>query len=600
MRKSLRLGLLVSALALVGALGAPYLIDSGSLRTTLAEQLSTALGQTVAVERLQVKFVPTASVRLTNVQTAFDDRPESVLKVGRIHMELSWRALLRGKLAVRRLSIETLDLNPVLLVHLRRFGGDPEAATAHQGLNIPLQDVQLSGVTWTADGDRRFGPFTATLTWDKGLRPNRIDIAQEDGRLRALLLQNPDGIEVRVAAKDWIVPLDRPIELSRLQIRGLYRDNGIEIFQARLQLPDGGLRFSGPITWDTHWRIDANLNAERVNLSTLLPALGLPTFPGRIEGECSLSAEAPGLAALLRRPGLDCQLAYSQGETTSNLTIKTVPANDGVTYTLGARNLLMPIGPPMYFEMLEAQGWLDAKHLQIQTARIEGYGGNLESQGTLTWDPQWQINVDARSESIRLAPLLKVFQKRSLDGKLESRCTGTFKAAELSALLGRPDMQCDFNILEGEIYDADLERAANLLKTGSSGSGSTPFDRLRGQLQLKGDAARFSGLQLHSTVLEATGNLTVDAQDNLAGELSVGLKNTAGVVSVPLLVEGTVGAPLIRPTTSAMAGGAAGTLLLGPGLGTAVGVKMGEALQKARGWFKSQGNRNAPEAAADD
>lgn len=595
MRKILRLSLSVVTLALVAALSAPVLIDKGALRYALSEQLTTALGQTVVIEQLGAQFFPTASIHLIGVQTAFDDRPDSRLKVGRISIELSWRALLRGKITVRRLSIETLDLNPVLFSHLRRFSGGPASATADKDLNIRLQGVQLSGVTWVADNNRRLGPFAATLIWDQGLRPSRIEISQDDGGLQAVLLPNADAIEFNLEANDWTVPLERPIAITRLQIRGRYHDNGIEIFKAGLEHPDGRLQIAGPITWSPHWRIGAKLSAQQVNLSTLMPALGLPSVPGVVEGDCRLSAEAPAAQTLLRRPAIDCELRYSQGGTSSDVTFRTTPAGDDIAYVLNASDLLFPVGPPLFFATVSAHGKFDEQRLRIETARFQGYNGDVEAQAEITWAPQWRIVFEAKSRGVRLAPLLAVFQKRSLDGTLVSRCKGTLKGAEFSGLLAQPDVNCHFNIIEGEIYDADLERAANLLKTGPTGRGSTPFDRLRGQLHLKQEAARFSGLQLHSKVLEATGGLTVDDQNKLDGELSVGLKNTAGVVSVPLLVEGSVTDPVIRPTTSAMAGGAAGTLLLGPGLGTAVGVKVGEVFQKATSWFKPKDDPSTPD-----
>ncbi|MNC99072.1 hypothetical protein D3C83_172330 [compost metagenome] len=44
---------------------------------------------------------------------------------------------------------------------------------------------------------------------------------------------------------------------------------------------------------------------------------------------------------------------------------------------------------------------------------------------------------------------------------------------------------------------------------------------------------------------------------------------------VPLNVSGTVDSPVVVPTGAAVAGAAAGTAILGPGVGTSVGVKIG-------------------------
>ena len=73
MRKSVRLGLSFLALAALGALAGPFVLDAETLRRALIDQLSTALGRPVTIERLQIKFLPTPSVRLATVKTAFAD-----------------------------------------------------------------------------------------------------------------------------------------------------------------------------------------------------------------------------------------------------------------------------------------------------------------------------------------------------------------------------------------------------------------------------------------------------------------------------------------------------------------------------------------------
>ncbi len=71
-----------------------------------------------------------------------------------------------------------------------------------------------------------------------------------------------------------------------------------------------------------------------------------------------------------------------------------------------------------------------------------------------------------------------------------------------------------------------------------------------------------------------------DRLDNLTGEVDVGLRGVAAVVGIPVRVAGTVDEPQLRPTTAALAGAAAGTVILGPGLGTVVGVKAGQAVKR--------------------
>jgi hypothetical protein len=62
--------------------------------------------------------------------------------------------------------------------------------------------------------------------------------------------------------------------------------------------------------------------------------------------------------------------------------------------------------------------------------------------------------------------------------------------------------------------------------------------------------------------------------------VNVEMTGTASLVSVPLDVSGTLQSPVLFPNIAALTGAAVGTGLMGPGFGTGVGVKAGEALDK--------------------
>ena len=69
----------------------------------------------------------------------------------------------------------------------------------------------------------------------------------------------------------------------------------------------------------------------------------------------------------------------------------------------------------------------------------------------------------------------------------------------------------------------------------------------------------------------------------LSGQVDVAVKGTSGLVSTPLALSGTVQNPSLYPSKMALAGAAAGTALLGPGLGTTVGLKAARMTQKLFG-----------------
>jgi hypothetical protein len=69
----------------------------------------------------------------------------------------------------------------------------------------------------------------------------------------------------------------------------------------------------------------------------------------------------------------------------------------------------------------------------------------------------------------------------------------------------------------------------------------------------------------------------------LSGQLTTSAKAFGRTLAIPLTVGGTLDAPMLLPNTTALAGAAAGTLVLGPGVGTAAGAKLGGIVERLLG-----------------
>jgi hypothetical protein len=88
-----------------------------------------------------------------------------------------------------------------------------------------------------------------------------------------------------------------------------------------------------------------------------------------------------------------------------------------------------------------------------------------------------------------------------------------------------------------------------------------------------------------SGLLSAKGDVSINAQEKLDGSGEVALKQSVGLVSVPVIVSGTVNQPVVLPSKAALAGAALGTAVLGPGLGTSLGSKAGSAMSGLKDLF---------------
>jgi hypothetical protein len=137
----------------------------------------------------------------------------------------------------------------------------------------------------------------------------------------------------------------------------------------------------------------------------------------------------------------------------------------------------------------------------------------------------------------------------------------------------------------GVLYGLDLVKIASLLIKQTPKGGQTQFDTFTGQLAVSGKRYQLKRLQVSSGLISAKGDVKIDEQEKLDGKGDVEIKQSVGLVSVPMVVSGTLQNPLVYPSKAALAGAAVGTAILGPGLGTSLGSKAGSAVEGLKDLF---------------
>ncbi len=137
-----------------------------------------------------------------------------------------------------------------------------------------------------------------------------------------------------------------------------------------------------------------------------------------------------------------------------------------------------------------------------------------------------------------------------------------------------------FNIQHGTLYRIDLAKAARSLSREGVRGGDTRFDDLSGKLDLGGNEYRFADLKVTSGLQNGSGNVNVAADKTVTGNINVALRGSVGLLNAPLEVVGTIDDPVVGLKRSALAGAAIVTAVLGPGLGTTLGIKASELVEK--------------------
>src|SRR5690606_17179953 len=135
--------------------------------------------------------------------------------------------------------------------------------------------------------------------------------------------------------------------------------------------------------------------------------------------------------------------------------------------------------------------------------------------------------------------------------------------------------QTRFTVRDAVVQGLDLARAVQTV--GLSRGGITRLDTLAGQVSTSGQSVHVTRLVATSGALSANGNVAISPSRALSGRVTVDLQRSGGTLGVPLAVGGTVDAPTVTLTRSAVLGAALGTLVA-PGAGTAAGAAAGDRI----------------------
>lgn len=291
-------------------------------------------------------------------------------------------------------------------------------------------------------------------------------------------------------------------------------------------------------------------------------------------------------------PELDADISLTAGNkpesarittTDGKLRIDLIPEDARQLITLSARSWTLPAGPAFLIDELTGQMVLTGKTLTIEKLDANLYGGKLHADAVLDWQNNWQLNGKLHVDGLELSKPVGLMSKSTqLSGKLTA--DGSYKAAAKTAgkLLDQLLANFKFNVQDGVLEGVDLAKAATLLVTKGTSGGQTQFDTLSGLLNVSGKQYHLRNLLVVSGLLKASGDVKIKADKSLDGVVKVEIKKGATLAAVPLQVSGTTDKPMVFPTKAALAGAAAGTAILGPGVGTSLGM---QAAEKMKGLF---------------
>jgi uncharacterized protein involved in outer membrane biogenesis len=270
-------------------------------------------------------------------------------------------------------------------------------------------------------------------------------------------------------------------------------------------------------------------------------------------------------------PG-DASIATQDGKF--KVLIKPDPS--GYLIDATAKSWTLPVEPALVFDALTIKGVATLKDANLSEVSARLYGGTATGKMTIHWQKGIQIGGNLDVSQLELKQVASMLSPGAhVSGKLDAKPVFTASAASADQLMNALRLETLFSVQNGVLHGVDIQKAAtSLVKQGTSG-GETRFEHMSGHLAMEHGSYQFTQLKIASGALAADGNVNISVQKELSGRINAQVAALGSSANVPLNVAGTLDTPYLYPTGGTMAGAAVGTVILGPGLGTSVGAKVG-------------------------
>ncbi len=258
------------------------------------------------------------------------------------------------------------------------------------------------------------------------------------------------------------------------------------------------------------------------------------------------------------------------------LKVALKPTGKNFSLDVQANGWRPPAGPPILFDELLIKGTATLNDANFTDIRAKMYGGTVTGKFVVGWQDGLQAKGAYTVTTVELRDLVPLFSPETkLSGRLTAKPVFSASAPQADQLMKVLRLDTPFDIRDGVLQGIDIQKAATSLLTKDS-SGQTRFETLTGHFAMDRGTQRITNLKVASGSLAADGNVTIAPNKVLSGRINAQINaGSLAAATVPLNISGTVDAPRALPTGASVAGAVAGTAILGPGVGTAVGAKVG-------------------------
>jgi hypothetical protein len=554
-----------------------YLTPLDAYVPRVEQALAKRLDEPVRIGRITLAALPLPHLELHDVHLG----EREAIAAQSVDIELDMPSLLIERRAVvRRIFVRDGAAHLEAVRKLAEVFADPSAVSA----GIAVRELDLSGMSLQAAGIV-LGPLEGKLAFGQTGRLQSAWLAMDERKMTVNLVPMPERrLYMEIQAREWTPPRLQQFpwlaewRMDSLQLESVLSERDFIALKFAADARGISLAGSGKVEFADGWRVKANVTGANAPLERVMALLGNPAeLTGTLsaKGRVSATAKVPG-------------------------ELKEHLAFDGEVHASGvSARIAAGFRQPFVFDEISARVDAGPGHLMLSGLQAKLYGGGLT--GEMGIDRRKAVlEADLAANGIAMRPLVEALTNEvlvtgAMDGsaKLSMHLGGFERFPENMRSSG------NFHMRNGTLTKVDLVQAASNPGEIYTRGGATRFDDLTGLFKVDAAGYHFRKVKISSGSLNAEGNVDISPSWQLKGMLEADVKGTAGLVSMPMAVSGTVSDPVVRPSGSALAGAAVGTAILGPGLGTAVGIRIGGFLNKlfGRNEDKNNGKQAAPAVA---
>ena len=411
----------------------------------------------------------------------------------------------------------------------------------------------------------KLGPLEGKLEFAPDSTLSRAQFPLSGQGVTAIVRPQPGNtFSIEAQATAWSPPNYHAIMFDSLSIRSTLAGTQFNVKKFLADAYGAHMEGSALLKWQPEWRLAVRLDTVDGRVERLLPLLNMGSriaVTGSMHGKGQLSTYGKELQAFPDNLKFDAEVDIK------NATVY-VPAS---------------FRHPLAADAIQVNISGNLAEYKLSDLGIKLYGGTLSGSAVVR-SADALVSADVALANMAIQPVMEALSNEAaLSGALDGQVKFSAKTREFERFPQNVQLDGKFRIRNGVIHKVDMVQAASSpMREGSKG-GTTKFDELSGLLSIDAVGYHFRKLKVSSGAMNAEGRLDISPQQQLSGLLDTDLKGTASMIGMPLAVSGTLRDPILRPTGSALAGAAVGTAILGPGFGTALGIKAGNLVNKLFG-----------------